>query len=167
MTKYPMLIKKLESIDIIPILTEYTRLEPNIVWTDYGFKGKQSGLQHKENEDVWASAVGRSSGNEFASSILNPFFKDTVFEEIINKYKLFKTRLMWLNPYACYSMHQDESPRIHIPLVTNKHCYFIFKKFFPTYLEINNVYWTDTTHYHSFMNCSDLPRLHLVGAVQS
>jgi hypothetical protein len=161
-----MLIKKLESIDIVPILEEYNQLESKIVWTDYGFKGKQAGLQHKVDEDEWASAVGRSSGNEFESFILNPFFKDTIFEDIILKYKLFKTRLMWLSPYACYSMHRDESPRIHIPLITNSHCYFIFKKFFPTHLELNNVYWTDTTHPHSFMNCSELPRLHLVGAVK-
>jgi len=162
-----MLIKILDTIDVAPIIDEYARLEPNMSWADYGFKGKQVGLQHKINEDVWASAVGRSSGDEFASSILNPFFKNTVFEELINKYKLFKTRLMWLNPYACYSMHQDESPRIHIPLVTNSQCYFIFKAIPPYHLAINNVYLTDTTRPHSFMNCSEEPRLHLVGAVQT
>ena len=161
-----MLIKKIKTIDVGPIIEEYTRLEPNIVWTDYGFKGRQAGLQHKVDEDEWASAVGRSSGNEFESSILNPFFKDTVFEELIVEYKLFKTRLMWLNPYACYSMHKDESPRIHIPLVTNPQCYFVFKAIPPIHLELNSVFWTDTTRGHSFMNCSEMPRLHLVGAVQ-
>jgi hypothetical protein len=162
-----MLIKLLETIDVKPILEEYTRLEPNMIWADYGFKGKQAGLQHKINEDEWGSAVGRSSGNEFESSILNPFFKDTVFEELINKYKLFKTRLMWLNPYACYSMHKDESPRIHIPLITNSECYFIFKAISPYHLSVNNVYLTDTTRPHSFMNCSETSRLHIVGAVQT
>lgn len=161
-----MLITAIETIDVQPILEEYTRLEPMMTWADYGHKGRQCGLQHKENEDEWASAVGRSSGDEFASSILNPFFKDTVFEELITKYKLFKTRLMWLNPYACYSMHKDESPRIHIPLVTNKQCYFVFKTMFPIHLDLSNVYWTDTRQMHSFMNCSDMPRLHLVGAVK-
>lgn len=161
-----MLIKFVESIDASAILAEYSKLEPNIVWTDYGFKGKQCGLQHKIDEDQWASAVGRSSGNEFESSILNPFFKNTIFEELIDKYKLFKTRLMWLSPYACYSMHRDESPRIHIPLVTNEQCYFVFKALPPYHLALNKVYLTDTTYGHSFMNCSDLPRLHLVGAVK-
>jgi hypothetical protein len=160
-----MLMKIIDSIDATAILAEYTKLEPNIVWTSYSDKGRQCGLQHKENEDVWASAVGRSSGNEFASSLLNPFFKDTVFEEIILKYNLFKTRLMWLNPYACYSMHRDESPRIHIPIVTNDQCYFVFKAIAPYHIPINSVYWTDTTKGHSFMNCSEIPRLHLVGAV--
>jgi hypothetical protein len=162
-----MLIKRLEPIDVAPILEEYYRLEDKIVWTDYGSKGKQSGLQHKMNEDEWASAVGRSSGNEFESSILNPFFKDTVFEELIIKHKLFKTRLMWLNSYACYSMHQDESPRIHIPLITNPECYFIFRAIPPIHLPSTHVHWTDTRRGHSFMNCSDMPRLHLVGAVQT
>jgi hypothetical protein len=162
-----MLIKQLESIDVLPILKEYYRLEPRMVWADYGFKGRQVGLQYKAGEDSWASAVGRSSGNEFESKNLNLFFKDTIFEELINKYKLFKTRLMWLNPYACYSMHQDESPRIHIPLITNKQCYFVFKELLPQHLELNYVYQTDTTRPHSFMNCSTVPRLHLVGAVQA
>lgn len=162
-----MNVKIIEKIDVGSILNEYNKLEPNIVWTDYGFKGRQCGIQHKENEDEWASAVGRSSGNEFASSILNPFFKDTIFEELVNKYNLFKTRLMWINPYACYSMHTDESPRIHIPIVTNKDCYFIFKTLPPLHLNIGYAFWTDTTKSHSFMNCSEQPRLHLVGAVKS
>lgn len=162
-----MLLKIVDNIDIEPILAEFNKLESKLVWTDYGFKGKQVGIQHKPNEDVWASAVGRSSGNEFQSSILNPFFKDTIFEELVIKYKLFKTRLMWLNPYACYSMHVDESPRIHIPLITNEQCYFIFKALPPVHLSTGKVFWTDTTKHHSFMNCSAQPRLHFVGAVKS
>lgn len=165
--KYSMLIKTLEPIDYEKILEEYYKLEPNIVWTDYGFKGKQCGLQHKENEDPWTSAVGRSSGNEIASNVLNPFFVGTIFEELINKYQLYKTRLMWCGPYACYSMHTDETPRIHIPLVTNPSCYFVFKQLIPIHLPAGNVYKTDTRQLHSFMNCSDVPRLHFVGAVKS
>ena len=161
------MIKTLRPIDVAPILEEYYRLEPQMQWTDFGFKGKQVGLQHKPEEDPWTSAVGRSSGEELQSSILNPFFKDTIFEALINEYRMYKTRLMWVGPYACYSMHKDETPRVHIPLITNPACYFVFKRLMPLHLSTGNIYHTDTRNLHTFMNCSELPRLHLVGAVKS
>jgi len=132
-----------------------------------GHKGKQAGLQYKQNEDPWSSAVGRSTGDELSCSILNPYFANTIFEELINKYNFKRTRLMWVSPYACYSMHKDETQRIHIPLVTNPECYFIFKNKAPVHLKIDNVYKTDTRLAHTFMNCSEEHRLHIVGAVES
>lgn len=161
------MIKVLDQIDSAMLLTEYLKLEEKIVWTEMGHKGKQTGLQFKEGEDPWTSAVGRSTGNELACDVLNPYFSNTVFEDIINKYKFKRTRLMWVGPYACYSMHKDETQRVHIPLVTNLDCYFIFKGRAPTHLKINNVYQTDTRLVHTFINCSEKPRLHLVGAVQT
>ena len=120
------MIKILSSYNIEPLLISYNKLEKDIVWTDYNGK-KQSGLQFKENEDPWASAVGKSRGNEFKYTNLNPYFKDTIFEEVIIKYQLLRTRLMWLSPNTVYSMHKDTTPRIHIPMITNPECYFVFK----------------------------------------
>jgi hypothetical protein len=161
------MIKVLDSISSSAILTKYTDLELDIQWTDYGHKGKQCGLQFKLGEDAWTSAVGRSKGNETSYTELNPFFKGTVFEELITKYRLLRTRLMWVGPYACYSMHRDETPRVHIPLVTNPNCYFVFKDSAPQHLSVDSVYWTDTRKLHTFMNCSEQARLHLVGVVES
>jgi hypothetical protein len=160
------MIKLLSHIDTQPLLAEYHRLEKDIQWTDYGHKGKQSGLQYKVDEDPWTSAVGKSQGEELAYTNLNPFFKDTIFEEIINKYNLLRTRLMWVGPYACYSMHRDETPRIHVPLITNPECYFVFHAGELSNLTTNNVWWVDTRLRHTFMNCSDQHRLHLVGVVE-
>lgn len=148
------------------ILNAYNSIEENIQWTSYGHKGRQAGLQFKDNEDVWSSAVGRSNGQELSYVNLNPFFKDTIFEEVINRYNLTRTRLMWVNPYACYSMHQDDTPRIHIPLITNPECYFVFRKGKIIHLTKKIVWWVDTREMHTFMNCSDQPRLHLVGVVE-
>jgi hypothetical protein len=162
-----MMIKSLNSIDHNNIINEYKTVESSLVWTEYGHKGKQCGLQFKDGEDPWTSAVGPSKGNELSYINLNPFFKNTIFEELIDSYKLYRTRLMWVGPYACYSMHKDTSPRIHIPLITNKDCLFVFRSKIPTHLSAGSVFWTDTRHSHSFMNCSDQPRLHLVGVVES
>jgi hypothetical protein len=160
------MIKTLTSIDINPLLAEYSRLEKDIQWTDYGYKGRQTGLQYRADEDPWTSAVGKNKGNELDHVNLNPFFANTAFEDIINEYKLIRTRLMWVGPYACYSMHKDTTPRIHIPLITNPECYFVFKHGTILHLSLGNVYWVDTTRIHTFMNCSDQHRLHLIGVVR-
>jgi len=161
------MIKLIDTVNVETILTQYQQLENTIQWTDYGHKGKQTGLQYKVNEDPWTSAVGRSQGQEIQYDNFNLFFKETVFEELINVYQLKRTRLMWIGPYACYSMHNDETPRIHIPLITNPECYFLFQTGQLTNLTVNNVWWVDTRLRHTFINCSDHPRLHLVGIVES
>ena len=161
------MIKLIDTVNVENILTQYQQLENIIQWTDYGHKGRQTGLQYKTDEDPWSSAVGKSQGGELDYTNLNPFFKDTVFEEIINKYNFKRTRLMWVGPYACYSMHKDKTPRIHIPLVTNPECYFLFYPGQLINLKTGHVWWTDTTKRHTFINCSDQHRLHLVGVVES
>jgi len=159
-----MMITIIEPYSITPLLDCYFKVEKDIVWTDWGNK-KQAGLQFRDLEDPWASSVGTSKGNELAYTNLNPFFKDTVFEEVINKYKLKRTRLMWTSPMTCYSMHQDSTPRIHIPMITNPECYFVFKAGIIQHMPVGSVYWTNTVNSHTFMNCSDKPRLHLIGVV--
>ena len=73
---------------------------------------------------------------------------------------------MWIGPYACYSIHKDDTPRIHVPIITNPECYFVFKQGLLSHLPAGSVYWVDTTKFHTFMNCSDTPRLHIVGIVK-
>ena len=160
------MINVLGKIDEQEILNAYNIVEENIKWTSYGHKGRQAGLQFKDNEDPWASAVGRSLGQELMYTNLNPFFKDTIFEEVINRYNLTRTRLMWVDPYACYSMHRDETPRVHIPLITNSNCYFVFQNGKIVHLFKKVVWWVDTRKTHTFMNCSEESRLHLVGVVE-
>lgn len=159
------MIKILTSYNIEPLLISYDKIEKDIEWTNYINK-KQAGLQFKDVEDPWASAVGTSKGDELAYTNLNPFFKDTIFEEVINKYNLIRTRLMWVSPMTCYSMHKDSTPRIHIPMITNPECYFVFKAGIIQHMPAGFVYWTNTVNLHTFMNCSDKPRLHLIGVVE-
>jgi hypothetical protein len=161
-----MLKRTIDIIDVDPILNSFFKLDSGIVWTNYPL-GKQTGLQYKINEDHWTSAVGKSQGKELEYTELNPFFKDTIFETIINRYNLKRTRLMWINPKSCYSLHQDETPRIHIPLITNPECYFLFNPGSLLHLPINSVWWVNTKLKHTFLNCSEESRLHLVGIVEN
>jgi len=159
------MIKNLNTIDITNLLAQYYQLEKEIQWTSSGYKGQQTGLQYKDGEDPWTSANGRSRGHELTYINLNPFFKNTEFEKIIIEYNLKRTRLMWSNPMSCYSMHKDSTPRIHIPLITHPECYFVFKEGIIQHMPIGQVYWVDTMKFHTFINCSGVPRLHIVGVV--
>jgi hypothetical protein len=160
------MIKTLNSIDLTTVLECYRNLESQIQWTDYGHKGKQAGLQYKQDEDVWASAVGKSKGQELTYTNLNPLFKDTVFEEIIKQHSITRARLLWVGPFACYSMHQDTTPRVHVPLISNPDCYFVFKSGRLVNMVPGFTYWVDTRNAHTFMNCSEEWRLHFVGVVE-
>ena len=160
------MIKVLAKINKQPILDSFNIIEKNITWTNYS-QGRQAGLQYKLGEDPWTSAVGKNQGDDMQYTELNPFFKDTIFETIIEKYNFKRTRLMWVNEKACYSLHADKTPRIHIPLITNPECYFLFQPGVLHHLTAGVVWWVDTTKTHTFMNCSDQHRLHLVGVVES
>jgi len=160
------MIKIIESIDINPILEEYQKIEKGICWTEFGHKGKQSGLQFRVNRDPWTDAVDRAKGAEMTFDQLNPFFRNTLFEGLIEKYNFKRTRLMWMGNFACYSMHSDLSPRIHIPLISNNQSYFVFEQGLVKHLSSGFVYWIDTTRKHTAINGSDHWRLHLVGCVK-
>lgn len=161
-----IMIKIVRSINIGPIIENYVNLENGIQWTEYGHKGKQAGLQYCNCEDPWSSAVGKGYGDQTRYNNLNKFFSGTVFEDLIKEFNMFRTRLMWVYPYACYSIHKDLTPRIHIPLITNQDCYFLFRRKYTIHLNLGSVWWVDTTVEHTFINCSETPRLHIVGIVQ-
>jgi hypothetical protein len=160
------MIQLLDNVDANALLDCYKQIENGIKWVEYP-NGKQTGLQYNLGNDPWEDAVGRlKAGQKWtADALLNPYFKDTIFEELIKKYKITRTRLLWLKPYSCYSMHKDDTPRIHVPIITNDSCFFVFKDKGCFNLPVGGVHWVDTTQYHSAMNCSSEWRLHLLGAL--
>jgi hypothetical protein len=175
------LIKIVDEIDVNPILESFYKLESYIQWTDYPTT-KQTGLQYRNGNEPWSDGAGSGlkwpqyeSGSSAYSSdnpnlnktwyeniSINPFFKETIFEEIINKYDMVRTRLIWVKPFSCYSFHKDTSPRLHLPLITNPQCFFVFKDIPVYHMSAGNLYWSDTTKPHTFINCSNQPRLHLI-----
>jgi len=158
-------LRVLADTPIKPLIAEVEALEEVIKWTEFGHKGKQAGLQYREGEDHWTSAVGRMQQREHEYKHLNPAIKGTLLAGLIERFELFRARLMWVGPYACYSMHRDMTMRIHIPIISNPACYFVFNDSAPIHIPAGWAYKVDTTRFHTFMNCSDKPRLHLVGAI--
>lgn len=161
------MITILEKINHINFLIEYKKIENNIIWLENN-NGKQCGLQYSLNEDYFLSATGKlkHDRSEEEYNILNPLFEDTIFDDIIKKYKLFRSRLMWSYPKSCYSLHKDQTKRIHIPIITNKDCYFLFPDVKLFHLSTGFLYQVDTTNIHSFCNFSNNSRLHFIGCTR-
>jgi len=160
------MILTVEDIDIAKITEQYQSLEQGIQWTVYN-KGKQTSIQYKETEDPWTSSAGTSRGKERTFNCLNPYFANSIFEDIINRYDLTRSRLMWINPGSCYSMHTDETQRIHIPIVTSEQSFIVFKEGLVEHMPVGHIYLVDTTRPHTVMNCSmSEARLHFVGVTK-
>ena len=69
---------------------------------------------------------------------------------------------------TCYSLHQDMTWRLHIPIITNDKCFFYFPKHKQDFfLEEGKVYLVNTTETHTFVNSSTDHRIHLVGCIDN
>lgn len=136
----------------------------------------QLGLQVKDPEaTTWYDSVGRIQRTggmivEPQYKHINPKLKGGFIDQWIqslSEYRIVRTRLMYMKPRTCYSIHSDPYPRIHIPVITNRQCLMIF----PEEDSIEHMpadgtsYYVDTTKKHTFINCSEVPRVHLVGVV--
>lgn len=132
-------------------------------------------IQTRDNSiDDWFGGVGRSNNvnnswtTEFCCT--QPSLIGSAIEEYLYwlEVPVFRTRIMVMRPKTSYSLHFDSSPRVHLPVITNTHAYFIFKE--PAELihmpADGTAYWVDTRHTHSYMNGSDDIRIHLVSAVE-
>jgi hypothetical protein len=122
----------------------------------------------------WHRGIGKSTAKtpewEHQFSKLQPILKDSVVAEYLDwlAVPVYRTRIMVSRPKSCYSIHRDYSPRLHLPLITNKQCYFVFKDP-PEFIHMpadGQTYWVDTRADHTFMNGSVENRLHLVMIVK-
>ncbi len=159
--------KILDKINQIDYLKSYFTLQKNIKWLQ-SKSGKQAGVQYAINEDPFLSATGKLKNNtdEKIYSTLNILFQGTIFEDIIKKHGLYRSRLMWAYPKTCYSLHKDKTKRIHIPLITNDNCKFLFPGTVElVHLPVGYSYIVDTTKVHSFCNFSEKSRLHFIGCI--
>ncbi len=70
---------------------------------------------------------------------------------------------MKLKSKTCYSYHQDQGKRFHIPLITNDNCFFVVEDKIVRYPADGNYYIVDTTKKHTAVNASWEDRIHLIG----
>jgi hypothetical protein len=101
---------------------------------------------------------------------INPNFKNTYLEEVYDTlakdYKLGRARFMRMdNSNRALSYHYDEGIRLHIPIITNPHAWFVTaKQTLYSMSEVGRLYILDANLYHSALNLSreNLPRVHIV-----
>jgi hypothetical protein len=140
----------------------------------------QLGVQISDNNDSNSEQFYKSivkpnnklieSNFESSFKYIHPTLKGGSIEKFINSfndYKLVRTRIMYMKPNSCYSIHVDPTPRIHLPILTNKDCLIIFPEnnIIKHMSADGNVYYTDTTNTHTFANFSQIPRIHLVSSI--
>ena len=147
---------------------------PNITRDTLGLRMKGLSIQHRKNIlDPWNIIDGLESIRHYDKNcteedfnIIHKNFINTEYESIITDFKLVRSRLMLLESTRCYSIHQDTSWRLHIPIVTNPGCLFYFpdhKEHF--HLEEGKVYKVNTTERHTFLNTSTEDRIHFIGCL--
>jgi len=124
--------------------------------------------------DNWYAGTGQSQAktNDWEHSFchVQPSLCGTVIEDYLKwlDIPVYRTRIMLSKPKGCYSIHRDYSPRLHLPLVTNKQCNFLITEPLTMFHlpADGTTTWVDTTKQHTFMNGSTEQRLHLVMIVE-
>ena len=127
-----------------------------------------------DSTENWLAGTGRSVTKtpdwEHSFCKLQPSLKGTAIDEYLQwlAVPVYRTRIMMAREKGCYSIHRDYSPRLHLPLVTNTQCNFLFTdplQMFHMPAD-GTTTWVDTKKYHTFMNGSIEKRLHLVMIVK-
>ena len=147
---------------------------PNIFGDSIGSRMSGISVQHRKNISLpWSSIDGLESLRHYDKdcteedfNIVHKNFKNTEYEQIVNDFNLVRSRLMLLKGKSCYSIHQDNSWRLHIPIETNLNCLFYFpehKEHF--HLEEGKVYMVNTTERHAFFNAGWDNRIHFIGCL--
>ena len=77
--------------------------------------------------------------------------------------KIGRIRFMYLLPKTCYTLHVDlEEFRYHVPLVSNKRCFFVNADQVERMCGIGQLYRFRTREPHTAVNASTETRIHLV-----
>jgi len=155
-------IKIDEGVDIERILFETSAIEYDGQVCLQGVKGNLDpylGIGQSGGSKSWERPQTHSyASHEFDQNI----FECEYTNEILKKYGMVHTRLMDVKSKTCYSYHSDIRKRLHIPLETNDHCWFIIDEKLHHLPADGSVYLVDTMLPHTFINCGSDIRTHVV-----
>jgi hypothetical protein len=152
------------SVNIEKLREETFKLIDDIKW-DFN-ESRQLSLQ-TNGEDDWNSSIGSRPGEaEEQWNIIHPQLAGTWWEDFFNSLpvKVYRSRLMVMQPRTCYSIHSDANPRLHIAITTNPQARFIFTRP-PQIIHLpadGKIWWVDTREEHTALNGSMENRIHLV-----
>lgn len=110
--------------------------------------------------------TGRTTGfdyeeNEFCECTFDLPYTNSVIQHL----GMFRTRVMRMKMKTCYTYHQDKTPRIHVPLITHKNCFFVYEDRIVRCPANGTAYYINTRKSHTFVNSWNQERIHIVGCV--
>ena len=130
----------------------------------------QASVQSPSIGEHWNCSVGRLKGIDASENqYIYPIFKKAVLiNHYLESFNIYRARIMISKPKECYTIHKDDSPRIHIPVTSNPKCLMLINST-SYYLAPGKVYWTDTRFPHTALNGSSnsSTRIHIVGCVEN
>jgi hypothetical protein len=158
----------------IKIYPQFEQLKKQVVELQESVGLKIISLQYQDiNDTSWGNAEGYKYGPvEHKFTNLQPSLVGTDIDKLFQEIgmPMFRTRIMKIDPYSSYIAHMDPTPRIHIPIITNDNCRFFYPKEENTLGDFmaadGSVYWVDTRKYHTFINNSPYPRIHIVAVTK-
>jgi hypothetical protein len=113
------------------------------------------------DEEQREEYVDESLYSEFVNEFKNSYFKH-VYDTLKSEFNIGRVRLLKLKPRQSLSYHRDPEPRLHIPITTNPGALMIVDQFACNLKADGNVYYTDTTKYHTALNGGENDRIHMV-----
>tara|TARA_B100000965_G_scaffold406222_1_gene444019 strand:- start:285 stop:875 length:591 start_codon:yes stop_codon:yes gene_type:complete len=126
-----------------------------VYWTKPDSSGK---------EVVRDSKIDESQYTEFINDFDKTYFKD-VYDQLSQKYKLGRVRLLLKEPRSTLSWHRDPEPRLHIPIYTNPGAIMVIDSIAKHMPADGSVWVTNNRKYHNAFNGGEENRVHLVACV--
>ena len=126
-----------------------------VYWTKPDSSGKEV------SRDV---NIDETKYTEFVDDFKDTYFNH-VYEQLKNKYKLGRVRLLLKEPRSTLSWHRDPEPRLHIPIYTNPGCLMVIDKIAHHMPADGSVWITNNLKYHNAFNGGEENRVHLVACV--
>lgn len=128
-----------------------------------------SGLFWTRVDDSYEEVQREDVVDEYAFTEFVPLFADTYFkrvhDELSQRFRIGRMRVMSKGLYNCNSWHRDPEPRLHIPLVSNPGSLFAVNNHITHLPADGSVYFTDTRGYHTALNGGETHRTHIVVAL--
>lgn len=154
------MIEEISEVDHSKLLAAYLTLEPNLDWQNNLDNNCLIGL-NRYDQKMFFGSVENTAWAYCTKDY--PWYIGSYFETILHQFKLKRIRFMWLKYNSCYEFHVDSFKNLHIPIITNTDCFFVFKSGLIKHLTHDKAYLVDTTLEHTVVNGGNSWRLHLVG----
>ena len=156
--------KALGKIDVSRALSQFNPIINHMIETgtdQFGLKGRLNANQDLDfGEGKTRIGVKLEDWDHWRDDNYNQAWLKSFLDELSPRI-IGRIRVMRMRSRLCYSWHRDLTPRIHVPLITHPDNFMVINNE-SKHLYRGSYWWTDTTKFHTAMNCSDKDRFHIV-----